>query len=152
MQTLSDGEREEIGAQDPAVREMIERAAAATPGDVMDLHGLMKPSHELGGGPQTLTEPGRPAPPDTEVRGEEEAVVDGKRFRRGGKVLLRPGKGGDPYDTMLDGRTATVERIYLDYDGRAYMGVSVDDDPMQEVLTDSGRFLFFFSDELEVTP
>ena len=50
---------------------------------------------------------------------------------------------------MLDGRTATVERIYLDYDGRAYLGVTIDDDPMQEVLRESGRYLFFFADEVE---
>jgi hypothetical protein len=76
-------------------------------------------------------------------------VVDGKAFRRGGKVVLRPGTDGDPYDKMLDGRAATVRRIYLDYDGRAYLGVTVDDDPMAEVLRESGRYLFFFADELE---
>ena len=65
---------------------------------------------------------------------------------------MRPGKGGDPYDSMLDGRLATIERIYMDYDSRAYMGVSVDDDPMREVLSSSGRFLFFFADELELAP
>ncbi len=36
---LSDGEREEAARQDPAVRAMLARAAAATPEDVMALHG-----------------------------------------------------------------------------------------------------------------
>jgi hypothetical protein len=36
---LSDGERDEITRQDPAVRAMIERAAAATPDDLHALHG-----------------------------------------------------------------------------------------------------------------
>ena len=35
----------------------------------------------------------------------------------------------DPYDRILDGRSATVERIYLDYDDKLYFGVTVDDDP-----------------------
>ncbi len=35
VQALSDGEREQIEQQDPAVREMIERAAAATPEDIV---------------------------------------------------------------------------------------------------------------------
>ena len=64
-------------------------------------------------------------------------------------MLLRPGTDGDPYDRMMDGRTATIERIYLDYDGKAYLGVTIDDDPMAEVLRDTGRYLFFFADEVE---
>ena len=39
VQVLSDGERAEIERADPAVREMIARAAAATPEDIMALHG-----------------------------------------------------------------------------------------------------------------
>jgi hypothetical protein len=38
---LSDGERNEIARQDPAVRAMIERAAAATPDDLYALHGRL---------------------------------------------------------------------------------------------------------------
>jgi hypothetical protein len=38
---LSDGERDEITRQDPAVRAMIERAAAATPADIYALHGRL---------------------------------------------------------------------------------------------------------------
>ena len=36
---LSDAERAEIAQQDPAVREMIERAETATPEDLKRLHG-----------------------------------------------------------------------------------------------------------------
>jgi hypothetical protein len=39
VRTLSDGEREAIEAGDPAVRAMVERAAAATPEDLLRLHG-----------------------------------------------------------------------------------------------------------------
>jgi hypothetical protein len=38
---LSDGERDEIARHDPAVRAMIERAAAATPADIFALHGRL---------------------------------------------------------------------------------------------------------------
>jgi hypothetical protein len=43
---LSDGEREQIAAEDPAVREMVARAAAADPEELMRLHGLMRPAAE----------------------------------------------------------------------------------------------------------
>src|SRR5262249_35411338 len=39
VQALSDGERAEIERADPAVREMVARAAAATPADIASLHG-----------------------------------------------------------------------------------------------------------------
>ena len=43
---LSDGEREQIAAEDPAVREMVARAAAAAPEELMRLHGAMRPADE----------------------------------------------------------------------------------------------------------
>ncbi len=51
---------------------------------------------------------------------------------------------------MLNGRVATLRRIYLDFDDKLYLGVTVDSDPMQQVLGESGRYLFFFPDEVEV--
>ena len=50
---------------------------------------------------------------------------------------------------MLDGRRATIERIYVDYDGRVHLGVTVDDDPGQQLLRETGRYLFFFANEVE---
>ncbi len=43
VQVLSDDEREAIGGQDAAVREMIERAAAASPEERLRQHGVMRP-------------------------------------------------------------------------------------------------------------
>lgn len=130
--TLSDGEREEIAKQDPAVRGMVDEALKTTPEDLFALHGVMRPV-------------------DNDPReGEDEAELGGVVVRRGDKLILRLGDRIDPYDRMLDGRTATLERIYLDYDGRTYLGVTVDSDPMQEVMRESGRYLFFFADEVEV--
>jgi hypothetical protein len=129
---LSDDEREQIAEQDPAVREMVDRALQTTPEELFALHGMMRPAEK------------------DPREGEAEADIGGATVRRGDKLVLRLGHRIDPYDRMLDGRTATLERIYLDYDGRAYLGVTVDSDPMQEVMRESGRYLFFFADEVEV--
>ena len=129
VQTLTDAERADVEAQDPAVREMLARAAATTPQQLMDLHGRVRIED----------------PP-----GERQAAVGDAIVRHGDKVVLRPGRKNDVYDKMLDGRTATVGRIYIDDDDRVHLGVTVDDDPMQEILAESGRFLFFFVDEVEV--
>lgn len=95
----------------------------------------------------------RPIPgmPD-EVPGEQRVEVDGVAFALGAKVLLQPGTEGDPYDKMLHGRTATIERIYIDMDDRIHLGVTVDDDPAQELLRDTGRYLFFFPHQVEASP
>ncbi len=145
VKALSDGEREEIERQDPLVREMVARAAAATPEEVLALHGRV-----------TLRDPVTDTPPEEPPglvdpqAGEEHAEVDGVRFARGGKVRIRPGPDADLHARMLDGRTATIERILVDYDGKTHLGVTIDDDPGQELLRDSGRFLFFFAPEVEV--
>ncbi len=83
-----------------------------------------------------------------DVPGEEHVAIDGVIYERGDKIVLKPGTERDLYDKMLDGRTATIERIYLDYDDKIYVGVTVDDDPGQDVMRESGRYLFFFIHEL----
>ena len=64
-------------------------------------------------------------------------------------MVLRPGTDRDVYDRMLDGRTATIERLYLDYEDGAHVAVTIDDDPAQELFRETGRYLFFKAGELE---
>jgi hypothetical protein len=84
------------------------------------------------------------------VPGEERVTMNGVTFVRGEKVRLRPGTDRDPFDRMLDGRLATIERIYYDLDDRLYLAVTVDDDPGQELMRETGRYLFFFVPEVEL--
>ena len=129
IQALSGSEREQIAAQDPKVREMLARADATTPQQLMDLHGRVR-----------LEDP----------PGEREVTFAGQTYRRGDKVLLHPPASNDVYDKMLEGRPATIHRLFLRVDDRLHIGVTVDDDPMQEILGESGRFLFFFAEEVEL--
>jgi hypothetical protein len=145
VHALSDAEREEIGRQDPAVREMVQRAAASTPEDIIALHGRVTIRD-----PQTNEPPAEPPGLVDPRAGEDAAEVDGVRFRRGGKVIIRPGPEADFQARMLDGRTATIERIFTAYDGKTHLGVTIDDDPGQDLMRDTGRYLFFFAPEVEV--
>ena len=138
---LSDAERAELAGADPAVRAMIERAVKATPADIMALHGRV-----------TITDPA-PEPAaeaDSDVRGEQSIVVDGRAFSRGGHVVLRPEANRNAQDHLLDGRSATIERIYVDYDDQVHLCVTVDDDPGQDIMRDIGRYLYFKPTEVEV--
>jgi len=137
VHALSEEERKEIGKQDPAVRAMVERAARSTPDEIIGLHGRLE---------EAQPEPGHPNP------GEASIEVGGVTFVKGGKVVLRPRTDRDVYDKMLAGKVATIERIYHDFDDRAHIGVTVDDDPAQPLFRETGRYLFFSSDEVEVSP
>ena len=90
--------------------------------------------------------------PDDEVVGEKEVMLDGVTFRLGDKVTLRLTERSDPYDRILDGRVATLERIFYDYEDKLYFGATIDDDPGQDLMRETGRFLFFFAGELEASP
>ncbi len=133
VQTLSPDERAAIAGGDPKVAEMIERAASVNQEDLLRLHGLM-------------------APTEIETPGEQATVVAGVTVQLGAKLVLRPRAGADAQDFLLAGRTATLERIYVDYDEVVHLGVTIDSDPMQQMLRESGRFMFFKSDEVEVIP
>jgi hypothetical protein len=129
VMALSDDEREQ--ATDPAVRAMIERVATTTPEELMALHGRV-----------TMRDP---------EQGEREATVDGVTYRPGDTVVLRPGPGRNAQDHLVQGRRATVERIYVDFDGRVQLAVTVDDVPGQDIMRDIRRYLFFRPDEVEVS-
>jgi hypothetical protein len=145
VQVLSDDERDEIEAADPAVREMIARAAAATPEDIIALHGRVEIRDPL-----TNEPPAEPPNLSDPAAGQADAIVDGVRFARGAKVVIRPGPDADIQARMLDGRTATIERILTDYDGKTHLGLTIDDDPGQDLMRETGRFLYFFAPEVEV--
>ena len=66
------------------------------------------------------------------------------------RVILRPGPEADLHARLLEGRTAMVERIMVDLDGKVHLGVTIDDDPGQDLLRETGRFLYFFPPEVEV--
>ena len=128
VMALSDDERAQ--ATDPAVKAMIERAARTTPAELMALHGRT-----------TMHEP---------ERGEREATVDGVTSRPGDTVLLRPGPGRNAEDHMVEGRNATIERIYVDFDGNVQLAVTVDGVPGQDIMRDIRRYLFFRPDEVQI--
>ena len=144
VQALSDEERAQLEHQDPAVKEMIERARAVTPEELLRLHGRVELRD-----PVTREPPQPSADVRDPTRGLPEVEVDGVTFRRGGQVLVRPGLQADLQARMLEGRTVTIERIYRDYDDKVHIGVSVDQ-PGQEIMRETGRFLWFFPPELEV--
>jgi hydrogenase maturation protease len=75
--------------------------------------------------------------------------VDAVGIPVGTRVKLRPRAGGDVFDLALAGRTAVVDVVERDMEGRVHVGVLVDDDPGRDLGERGHRF--FFS-ESEVVP
>jgi len=69
----------------------------------------------------------------------------------GSRVKLRPRAGGDVMDIALAGKTAIVESIEQDYEGKFHLGVVVDDDPGRDIglMRQPGHRFFFTPEEVE---
>ena len=110
---LSDGEREaDRASRTRPCAAMLERAVSATPEDILRLHGARRRCSD----PAPRAEPTRRR---RRCAARSEATVDGVTYRRGDqRASCAPAAGSNAQDHLLDGRSATIERIYIDYDGR----------------------------------
>ncbi|MDR3620221.1 MAG: hypothetical protein P4L85_12780 [Paludisphaera borealis] len=72
-------------------------------------------------------------------------------LRSGSRVRLRPRGRADIMDMVLAGKTAIVEAIEQDFEGRIYLAVAVDDDPGRDLgmLRQPGHRFFFQMEEIE---
>jgi hypothetical protein len=92
--------------------------------------------------------------PEADRRRLECIHIGPAEVRRGDRVRLRPHGRADILDLALAGKTATVEAIEEDYDGRVYLAVTVDEDPGRDLgeLRQPGHRFFFQPGEVEPLP
>jgi hypothetical protein len=66
-------------------------------------------------------------------------------------VRLHPLGRADILDLALEGKTAAIEAIEQDFEGRVYFAVTVDDDPGRDLgeLRQPGHRFFFGVEEVE---
>lgn len=91
---------------------------------------------------------------ELERPGPDSVTVAGARLRPGSRVRLAPRQGGDVFDAVLAGRTAVIEGIDEDLDGRTTLAVVVDDDPGRDLglARQPGHRFFFSPEEVEPLP
>jgi hypothetical protein len=89
--------------------------------------------------------------PEADRRRLECVHVGPAELREGDRVRLRPRGRADIMDLVLAGKTATVEAIEQDFEGRVYLAILVDDDPGKDLgaLRQPGHRFFFGTDEIE---
>ena len=81
----------------------------------------------------------------------QDLFVDGVEIKPGSRVRLRPRAGGDVMDIALAGKTAVVEGLEQDYEGKVHICVVVDDDPGRDIglMRQPGHRFFFEPEEVE---
>jgi hydrogenase maturation protease len=81
-------------------------------------------------------------------------TVAGVEVKPGDRVRLRPGKRGDVMDIALAGKTAMIDSIEQDYEGKFHVCVVADDDPGRDIgiLRQPGHRFFFDPEEIEPLP
>ncbi len=84
----------------------------------------------------------------------ESLSVAGVEVKPGHRVRLRPGKRGDVMDIALAGKTAVIESIEQDYEGRFHICVVAEDDPGRDIgmMRQPGHRFFFDPEEIEPLP
>lgn len=89
--------------------------------------------------------------PEADRRQLECIHIGAAEVRAGDRVRLRPRGRADIMDMVLAGKTATVEAIEQDFEGRVYLAVTVDEDPGKDLgmLRQPGHRFFFQADEVE---
>jgi hypothetical protein len=73
------------------------------------------------------------------------------RFGVGDRVRLAPRRGGDVWDLVLSGKSATVVGVDWDLDGKCHVSVTLDDDPGSDLGAIGAMAHRFYFSEDEVT-
>jgi hydrogenase maturation protease len=84
----------------------------------------------------------------------ESLCIAGVQVKPGCRVRLHPGKRGDMIDSALAGKTAMIESLEQDYEGKFHVCVVVDDDPGRDIgmMRQPGHRFFFDPEEVEPLP
>lgn len=137
--TLSDEEKQALGAGNPRGVDLLRRAEQLTRQELSSLHGTMDPAatramESIGGPP-----------------GLQSVRVGGVEIRRGDKVRLRPRRQADAFDILLTGEVATVESIEQDFEDQIHVAVTIDADPGRELgqARQIAHRFFYGADEIE---
>ena len=89
--------------------------------------------------------------PEADHQQVEFVHIGAAELRTGARVRLHPKGRTDILDLALAGKTAVIEAIEQDFEGRVYLAVIVDDDPGKDLgaLRHPGHRFFYSPEEVE---
>ncbi len=151
--TLTDDEKHEMRSADAHARQILERTESTPMEHFMKLHGVLRGLRPAGSSEEKpwnewewrLLEDKAPA---------GSLSIAGVEVKPGHRVRLHPGKRGDVMDIALAGKTAMIESIEQDYEGKFHVCVVADDDPGRDIgiMRQPGHRFFFDPEEIEPLP
>jgi hypothetical protein len=150
--TLTDAEKRQARSTDPRSAAIIDQCDEMSP-EVFDrLHGAIR---SLDFASDLLEEEVKvpwwdPAVDESVDPTVDSVMVGGAEVRKGTRVRLHPGSGGDAQDIFLENMTALVTGVFYDVDDQIHVAVVLEDDPASELHEWYGRYRYFRPDELEV--
>ena len=161
IMTLTDEEKREARGTDPRARRIVERADSI-PDEIFErLHGAVRSLRSIPEASEALAVP-EPRelssweaflnPPGETPPEEASIAVAGVEVGKGTRVRLRPSRRADSMDFFLAGREARVEGVYSDVENESYIAVTLADDPTADLGAATGRFFYFYPDEIEPLP
>jgi hydrogenase maturation protease len=144
---MTDAEKREMASTDARARALLERTHGLTAAQLAQMHGVMRPAHEVSRAAGSLV--GR-------VAGETKPrlvslLSSGVDLSIGTQVRLRPNAGGDIMDLVLKNKIAIVEAIERDFEDRVHVAVTLLDDPGRDLGAAGfpGHRFYFSQEELE---
>ncbi len=135
VMTLSDEEKMEIRGSDELARRILHRTEHLDDEDLFGMHGTVRGLKQLS----------HQVPP-------KHVDVGGRRLTVGDRVRIRPMKMTDVMDVALAGKTAEIESIEQDFEGKIHLALVVDDDPGRDLglLRQPGHRFFYGLDDVEL--
>jgi hypothetical protein len=150
--TLTDDEKREVRGTDSRAAAVLDRADGLPEEILARLHGSVRyfrdaTNHKAA--PELIQ--GSNPDLDAAVSPDTDHVwVDGIAVSKGSSVVLRPGcRPADVQDMFFRDRTAIVEAVFSDLEGKKYLAVILLDDPAADLQRSQKRFLYFYPDEIE---
>jgi hypothetical protein len=136
--TMTDDEKTEMRGVDDFARRLLERTETVGAENLMKMHGIMREVKSA----EDFFNP---------VHRVETVMAGGQELRKGSNVRIRPKNRADAIDMIIAGKTAVIEAIEQDAEGRIHLAVVLDDDPGKDLghARQPGHRFFYSVDEVE---
>jgi hypothetical protein len=150
--TLTGDEKREVRETDPRAAAILDRIDSLPDNIFSRLHGSMRYfrnacDHKDEPEPISWWNPNRDGSVSAET---DQVLIQGVSVSKGSCVVLKLGcRPADAQDMFFRGRSAIVEAVFSDFEGKKYLAVTLLDDPGADLQRSQKRFLYFYPEEVE---
>jgi hypothetical protein len=141
IKTMTDQEKSEMRGVDDFARRILERTEGLPDPQLLQMHGVMRGVETSGLGRDFFN-------PNTRLTA---VPVRGVFVKAGDRVRIQPKGRADAMDMILKDKTAVVEAVEQDAEGRVHFALVLEEDPGRDLgmMRQPGHRFFYTADELE---